>query len=218
MKGMNEMETLTLKQANKMIINEVMECKLFNRPEVDFILFNDKENSNQTSIGVHEHDTPSLAYIFLLETKAVISVHDIDLNDEDKAVMDLYNNNLEGYFLLRIESEENYINYVSLDFHIRLWNYISSLEGNIFFKYFSIKYYISYCKENGINYKLINTYSNDDLVDIIEDFDFVYNEDNFLDLLDNLNRKILCILSETNKSVINQYLTMREQLMGKNYE
>ena len=214
---MNQMETLTLKQANKMIINEVMENKLFNRPEVDFILFNNNGNSNQTLIGVHEQDTPSLAYIFLLETKDAIPVHNINVNKEDETVSDLYKNNLEGYFLLKIENEENYINYVSIDFHIKLWNYIASLEGNILFKYFSIKYYISYCKENGINYKLLNTYSNDDLVDIIEDFDFIYNEDDFLDLLEDLNWKILCILSETNKKVINEYLTMREQLLGKNY-
>ena len=59
-------------------------------------------------------------------------------------------NDFEGYFLLQIENEEIDINFVSLDFHIRLWNYIASLDNDIRHKYFSLKYYVVYCKENGI--------------------------------------------------------------------
>ena len=40
------METLTLKQANKIIIEQINESNLFNRPEIDFILFNDREETS----------------------------------------------------------------------------------------------------------------------------------------------------------------------------
>ena len=71
------METLTLKQANKIIIEQINESNLFNRPEIDFILFNDREETSQTLIGVHEQDTPSLSYIYILETKDAIPMKDI---------------------------------------------------------------------------------------------------------------------------------------------
>lgn len=71
------METLTLKQANKIIIEQINESNLFNRPEIDFILFNDREETSQTLIGVHEQDNPSLSYIYILETKDAIPMKDI---------------------------------------------------------------------------------------------------------------------------------------------
>ena len=212
------METLTLKQANKIIIEQINESNLFNRPEIDFILFNDREETSQTLIGVHEQDNPSLSYIYILETKDAIPMKDIKVYKKDDTVTDLYNKDFEGYFLLQIENEEIDINYVSLDFHIRLWNYIASLDNDIRHKYFSLKYYIVYCKENGINYRLLNTYSKNELEDIIGEFYLMYDEDDFFNILENFNWTIISTLFEENKKIINDYLNVYKHLIGKKYE
>ena len=193
------METLTLKQANKIIIEQINESNLFNRPEIDFILFNDREETSQTLIGVHEQDNPSLSYIYILETKDAIPMKDIKVYKKDDTVTDLYNKDFEGYFLLQIENEEIDINFVSLDFHIRLWNYIASLDNDIRHKYFSLKYYVVYCKENGINYKLLNIYSKNELEDIIGEFYLMYDEDDFFNIVENFNWTIISTLFEENK-------------------
>lgn len=212
------METLTLKQANKIIIEQINESNLFNRPEIDFILFNDREETNQTLIGVHEQDNPSLSYIYILETKDAIPMKDIKVYKKDDTVTDLYNKDFEGYFLLQIENEEIDINFVSLDFHIRLWNYIASLDNDIRHKYFSLKYYVVYCKENGINYKLLNIYSKNELADIIGEFYLMYDEDDFFNILENFNWTIISTLFEENKKIINDYLNVYKHLIDKKYE
>lgn len=212
------METLTLKQANKIIIEQINESNLFNRPEIDFILFNDREETSQTFIGVHEQDTPSLSYIYILETKDTIPMKDIKVYKKDDVVSDLYNKDFEGYFLLQIENEEIDINFVSLDFHIRLWNYIASLDNDIRHKYFSLKYYVVYCKENGINYKLLNIYSKNELEGIIGEFYLMYDEDEFFNILENFNWTIISTLFEENKKIINDYLNVYKHLIDKKYE
>ena len=154
------METLTLKQANKIIIEQINESNLFNRPEIDFILFNDREETSQTLIGVHEQDNPSLSYIYILET-----------NDND-----------------------------------------------IRHKYFSLKYYVVYCKKNGINYKLLNIYSKNELANIIGEFYLMYDEDDFFNILENFNWTIISTLFEENKKIINDYLNVYKHLIDKKYE
>ena len=143
---------------------------------------------------------------------------DIKVYKKDTVVTDLYNKDFEGYFLLQIENEEIDINYVSLDFHIRLWNYIASLDNDIRHKYFSLKYYIVYCKENGINYRLLNTYSKNELEDIIGEFYLMYDEDDFFNILENFNWTIISTLFEENKKIINDYLNVYKHLIGKKYE
>lgn len=212
------METLTLKQANKIIIEQINESNLFNRPEIDFILFSDREETSQTLIGVHEQDNPSLSYIYILETKDAIPMKDIKVYKKDDTVTDLYNKDFEGYFLLQIENEEIDINFVSLDFHIRLWNYIASLDNDIRHKYFSLKYYVVYCKENGINYKLLNIYSKNELEDIIGEFYLMYDEDDFFNIVENFNWTIISTLFEENKKNINDYLNVYKHLIDKKYE
>lgn len=212
------METLTLKQANKIIIEQINESNLFNRPEIDFILFNDREETSQTLIGVHAQDNPSLSYIYILETKDAIPMKDIKVYKKDDTVTDLYNKDFEGYFLLQIENEEIDINFVSLDFHIRLWNYIASLDNDIRHKYFSLKYYVVYCKENGINYKLLNIYSKNELEDIIGEFYLMYDEDDFFNIVENFNWTIISTLFEENKKNINDYLNVYKHLIDKKYE
>lgn len=212
------METLTLKQANKIIIEQINESNLFNRPEIDFILFNDREKTSQTLIGVHEQDNPSLSYIYILETKDAIPMKDIKVYKKDDTVTDLYNKDFEGYFLLQIENEEIDINFVSLDFHIRLWNYIASLDNDIRHKYFSLKYYVVYCKKNGINYKLLNIYSKNELANIIGEFYLMYDEDDFFNILENFNWTIISTLFEENKKIINDYLNVYKHLIDKKYE
>ena len=199
------METLTLKQANKIIIEQINESNLFNRPEIDFILFNDREETSQTLIGVHEQDNPSLSYIYILETKDAIPMKDIKVYKKDDTVTDLYNKDFEGYFLLQIENEEIDINFVSLDNDIR-------------HKYFSLKYYVVYCKENGINYKLLNIYSKNELADIIGEFYLMYDEDDFFNILENFNWTIISTLFEENKKIINDYLNVYKHLIDKKYE
>lgn len=212
------METLTLKQANKIIIEQINESNLFNRPEIDFILFNDRKETSQTLIGVHEQDNPSLSYIYILETKDAIPMKDIKVYKKDDTVTDLYNKDFEGYFLLQIENEEIDINFVSLDFHIRLWNYIASLDNDIRHKYFSLKYYVVYCKKNGINYKLLNIYSKNELANIIGEFYLMYDEDDFFNILENFNWTIISTLFEENKKIINDYLNVYKHLIDKKYE
>lgn len=212
------METLTLKQANKIIIEQINESNLFNRPEIDFILFNDREETSQILIGVHEQDNPSLSYIYILETKDAIPMKDIKVYKKDDTVTDLYNKDFEGYFLLQIENEEIDINFVSLDFHIRLWNYIASLDNDIRHKYFSLKYYVVYCKKNGINYKLLNIYSKNELANIIGEFYLMYDEDDFFNILENFNWTIISTLFEENKKIINDYLNVYKHLIDKKYE
>ena len=143
---------------------------------------------------------------------------DIKVYKKDDTVTDLYNKDFEGYFLLQIENEEIDINFVSLDFHIRLWNYIASLDNDIRHKYFSLKYYVVYCKENGINYKLLNIYSKNELADIIGEFYLMYDEDDFFNILENFNWTIISTLFEENKKIINDYLNVYKHLIDKKYE
>ena len=45
---------------------------------------------------------------------------------------------------------------------------------------------LSIVKKNGINYKLLNIYSKNELEDIIGEFYLMYDEDDFFNIVENL--------------------------------
>ena len=73
-------------------------------------------------------------------------------------------------------------------------------------------------QKNGINYKLLNIYSKNELANIIGEFYLMYDEDDFFNILENFNWTIISTLFEENKKIINDYLNVYKHLIDKKYE
>lgn len=192
----------------KIIFEHINESNLFNRPIVDFILYDDTNLPGKTIIGLHEEDNENSSIIYDLQTEESIILNEMIFNTKDQIMTDLYKGTPESYLIVQLENDQVDINYVSLQFHIKLWKYISSLEEQIRWNYFSIKYYLKYCERTGINFTILKTYSDDKFEDLIANFKFIGGEDLFFHMFETFNWKICDMIIENNKILLKELLKL----------
>lgn len=207
-----------LKLTNNMTIEYIMECNEFVNPVVDFILYNDFINNGEVFIGVHEKDNPALNYVYFYDRKEAVAVNELKFVPEDEITSDLFRKNLESYFFIELNRKEAMICYISLDFHIKLWKFIETLDRDQRCKYQAFRRYVNHGKDFGVNHALLNIYSDSDLVDIINDFEYVLDEDDLFKLLELFNAQVIKELFKRNKQVIRDYLDTYRTVMGEQNE
>ena len=167
---MNDIEQLGYKLN---AINEVDKELFFDDLKLDFVLVT--QSDGRYIIGVNDDE---LGYLFKPYAKRKIKRY-ADIRFKSEARKTFYEECIECYILSCLCGKYELVS-MSIDMHINIWSFINDYIDDVdFMLEKGVRKYLNFCKETGINRRLLETYGGiyvDDLFQVfLED-----TEDEFI--------------------------------------
>ena len=139
------------------VLSEINHSKLYEYPHVDFILAKEINGKYYYTAGVSDKTEPSKAYLFRPKARAR-SIPLQNIRYDKQKYRELFDECVEGYVLQQLNKGYKIV-YISIAFHIAVWEFINTYYDNI--EYFSDGTidYLEFCHETGISSTLLSHYS-----------------------------------------------------------
>lgn len=164
------MKTMLLKNRHEHlenVINEIENSNLYEYPLLDFILVKEINGKYYYAVGISEKTDPSKAYLFRPKARAR-SIPVQNIRYDKQKYREMFDECVEGYVLQQLNKGYRIV-YISIAFHIAVWEFMDTYYDNI--DYFSdgIIEYLDFCYETGISSTLLSHYSGAPFPDYIHD-------------------------------------------------
>lgn len=150
------------------IINEIFASKLYEHPHIDFILVKKINGKDYYAAGVSDKINPHEAFLFRPKARSK-SIPIQNIRYDKQKCRDLFDECIEGYVLQQMQKGYKII-YMSIGFHITLWEFIDNFYHSIEYFDDGLIYYMSFCYEIGLTSTFLSHYSCGYFPDFIHDF------------------------------------------------
>ena len=139
------------------VINEIGNSSLYKYPHIDFILVKEINGKDYYAAGVSDKINPDESFLFRPKARAK-SIPIQNIHYDKQKYRELFDECVEGYVLQQLNKGYKIV-YISIAFHIAVWEFINTYYDNI--EYFSDGTidYLEFCHETGISSTLLSHYS-----------------------------------------------------------
>ena len=139
------------------VINEIGNSSLYEYPHIDFILVKEINGKDYYAADISDQINPDESFLFRPKARAK-SIPIQNIHYDKQKYRELFNECIEGYVLQQLNKGYKIV-YISIAFHIAVWEFINTYYDNI--EYFSDGTidYLEFCHETGISSTLLSHYS-----------------------------------------------------------
>ena len=139
------------------VINEIGNSSLYEYPHIDFILVKEINGKDYYAAGVSDQINPDESFLFRPKARSK-SIPIQNIRYDKQKYRELFDECVEGYVLQQLNKGYKIV-YISIAFHIAVWEFINTYYDNI--EYFSDGTidYLEFCHETGISSTLLSNYS-----------------------------------------------------------
>ena len=150
------------------ILNEIENSNLYEYPHIDFILVKEINGKDYYAAGVSDKINPHEAFLFRPKARSK-SIPIQNIRYDKQKCRDLFDECIEGYVLQQMQKGYKII-YMSIGFHITLWEFIDNFYHSSEYFDDGLIYYMSFCYEIGLTSTFLSHYSCGYFPDFIHDF------------------------------------------------
>ena len=139
------------------VINEIGNSSLYEYPHIDFILVKEINGKDYYAAGVSDQINPDESFLFRPKARAK-SIPIQNIHYDKQKYRELFDECVEGYVLQQLNKGYKIV-YISIAFHIAVWEFINTYYDNI--EYFSDGTidYLEFCHETGVSSTLLSHYN-----------------------------------------------------------
>lgn len=139
------------------VMQEIYNSNLYKEPNIEFVLVKKINGKNYYTIGLFDKQNPNEVYLFRPKAKAKsIPAHNIRY--ENPNYREHFDECIEGYVLQQIQKGYEIV-FMSIAFHIAIWEFVDIHYENIEYFGIGIISYFRFCYDTGISSTLLSNYT-----------------------------------------------------------
>lgn len=139
------------------VVNEIQDSNLYEYPRIDFILIKEINGKCYYAAGISDKIDPTKAYLYRPKARTR-SIPIQNIRYDKQKYRELFEECIEGYVLQQINKGYKII-FMSIAFHISLWEFIDTYYENLDCFIGGMISYFTFCYETGISSTLLSHYS-----------------------------------------------------------
>lgn len=182
------------------VINEILYSNLYPHPHIEFILVKEINGKDCYTVGISDKLDPARAYLFRPKAKTK-SIPMQNVRYENPKYREIFDECIEGYVLQQIQKGYEIV-FMSIAFHIAVWEFIDIYYLNIEWFGNGIIKYLKFCHETGISSTLLSHYAYTEFPDFIHAFLDEISYESAHDLINKIlidNMEIMQLLAANNE-------------------